>query len=163
MKAATVKVIKEELNLRSKEELIDLCLSLSKFKKESKEFLSYLLFEADDENYFIQGIKEEIDYEYQQINFNNIFYIKKSVRKILRNTKKNIRFSKKKKTEIELLLHFCKKLNELKSSIYNNSVLNKIFDREILKIKKVVSALHPDLQFDYNIEIDTILNNNLEN
>ena len=163
MKAATVKVIKEELNLRSKEELIDLCLSLSKFKKESKEFLSYLLFEADDENYFIQGIKEEIDYEYQQINFNNIFYIKKSVRKILRNTKKNIRFSKKKKTEIELLLHFCKKLDKLKSSIYNNSVLNKIFDREILKIKKVVSALHPDLQFDYNIEIDTILNNNLEN
>ena len=163
MKAATVKVIKEELNLRSKEELIDLCLSLSKFKKESKEFLSYLLFEADDENYFIQGIKEEIDYEYQQINFNNIFYIKKSVRKILRNTKKNIRFSKKKKTEIELLLHFCKKLDELNSTIYSNSVLNKIFDREILKIKKVVSALHPDLQYDYNIEIDTILNNNLEN
>ena len=163
MKAATVKVIKQELNLRSKEELIDLCLSLSKFKKESKEFLSYLLFEADDENYFIQGIKKEIDYEYQQINFNNIFYIKKSVRKILRNTKKNIRFSKKKKTEIELLLHFCKKLDELKSSIYSNSVLNKIFDREILKIKKVVSALHPDLQYDYNIEIDTILNNNLEN
>ena len=163
MKAATVKVIKEELNIRTKEELINLCLSLSKFKKESKEFLSYLLFEADDENYFIQGIKEEIDYEYQQINFNNIFYIKKSVRKILRNTKKNIRFSKKKKTEIELLLHFCKKLDKLKSSIYNNSVLNKIFDREILKIKKVVSALHPDLQFDYNIEIDTILNNNLEN
>ena len=88
MKAATVKMIKENLKMRSKDELIEICLSLSKFKKESKEFLTYLLFEADDENYYVEGIKEEINDDFKKINFNNYYYVKKSVRKILRATKK---------------------------------------------------------------------------
>ena len=61
MKAAGVKAIKDDLKMRSKEELQELCLTLSKFKKENKELLTYLLFEAGDENYFIQTIKEEIE------------------------------------------------------------------------------------------------------
>ena len=61
MKAAGVKAIKDDLKMRSKEELQELCLTLSKFKKENKEILTYLLFEAGDENYFIQAINEEIE------------------------------------------------------------------------------------------------------
>ena len=156
MKAATVKMIKENLKMRSKDELIEICLSLSKFKKESKEFLTYLLFEADDENYYVEGIKEEINDDFKKINFNNYYYVKKSVRKILRTTKKNIRYSKNKQTEIELLLHFCRNLSKLEHVDYENSVLNKIFFREINKIKKLVSTLHPDLQYDYKIEISEI-------
>ena len=156
MKAATVKMIKENLKMRSKDELIEICLSLSKFKKESKEFLTYLLFEADDENYYVEVIKEEINDDFKKINFNNYYYVKKSVRKILRTTKKNIRYSKKKQTEIELLLHFCKNVSKLKYVDYENSILNKIFNREINKIKKLVSTLHPDLQYDYKIEISEI-------
>ncbi len=49
MKAATVKQIKDELKHHSQEELIDLCLHLSKFKKENKELLSYLLYDANNE------------------------------------------------------------------------------------------------------------------
>ena len=37
MKAAGVKAIKEELKNRDREELSQLCLRLSKFKKENKE------------------------------------------------------------------------------------------------------------------------------
>ncbi|MFK8008518.1 MAG: hypothetical protein AB8H03_19320, partial [Saprospiraceae bacterium] len=44
MKAATVKQIKDELNDRSPKELLEFCLRLSKFKKENKELLTYLLF-----------------------------------------------------------------------------------------------------------------------
>ena len=44
MKAAGVKAIKDDLKMRSKEELQELCLTLSKFKKENKELLTYLLF-----------------------------------------------------------------------------------------------------------------------
>ena len=58
MKPAGVKAIKEELKIRSRKELTELCLNLSKFKKENKELLTYLLFEASDENYFIKKIKE---------------------------------------------------------------------------------------------------------
>ena len=157
MKAAGVKAIKEELNSRSREELSDLCLKLSKFKKENKELLTYLLFEADNENLFIISIQEEIDLEFENINRKSYYFIKKSIRKILRNTKKNIRYSKKKQTEVELLLHFCKKLKKFDPSISNSIPLTRIFDKEILKVEKILNTLHPDLKYDYETEIESIL------
>ena len=157
MKAAGVKAIKEELNSRSRQELSDLCLKLSKFKKENKELLTYLLFEADNENLFIISIQEEIDLEFENINRKSYYFIKKSIRKILRNTKKNIRYSKKKQTEVELLLHFCKKLKKFDPSISNSIPLTRIFDREILKVEKILNTLHPDLNYDYKTEIESIL------
>lgn len=103
MKAVSVVTIKKELKHRSEEELMELCLRLSKFKKENKELLTYLLFEAHDESGYIETVKAEIDVQFQQINTNSYFYIKKSVRKILRNIKKYARYSLKKETEVELL------------------------------------------------------------
>ena len=158
MKAAGVKAIKDELKMRSREDLMELCLNLSKFKKENKELITYLLFEANDENYFIQTIKDEIDSEFEEVNRKSYYFIKKSIRKILRNTKKNIRYSKKKQTEIELLLFFCKKLKTFSPSIAKSVPLTNIFDREIERIKKTVSTLDPDLQYDYGLEIETIQN-----
>ena len=156
MKAAGVKAIKDDLKLRSKEELEELCLKLSKFKKENKELITYLLFEASDENYFIKNIKEEISLGFNDVNRNSYYYLKKSIRKILRNTKKNIRYSKKKQTEIELLLFFCEKLKSFSPSIAKSIPLTRIFDREIERVKKLVQSLHEDLQYDYNLEIETI-------
>ncbi|MBM78792.1 MAG: hypothetical protein CL846_09950 [Crocinitomicaceae bacterium] len=158
MKAVGVKAIKDELKMRSREDLMELCLNLSKFKKENKELITYLLFEANDESYFIQGIKDEIDAEYEEVNRKSYYYVKKSIRKILRNTKKNIRYSKKKKTEVELLLFFCKKLKEFTPPISKSVPLTKIFDREMQKIEKTILSLDPDLQYDYGIEINSIKN-----
>ena len=104
MKTATVRELKNELQYRSQTELVELCLRLSKFKKENKELLTYLLFEQLDEDAFILGVKREIASDFELINRNSYFYIKKSVRKILRNTKKYIRYSQKKETEVELLI-----------------------------------------------------------
>ena len=159
MKPAGVKAIKEDLQTRSREELTELCLSLSKFKKENKELLTYLLFEASDENYFIQGIKEEIITQFEQVNRKSYYYVKKSIRKILRNTKKNIRYSKKKQTEVELILFFCKILKDFSPSITKSIPLTNIFEREIQRIKKIILTLDPDLQYDYGIEIDDLEGN----
>jgi hypothetical protein len=159
MKPAGVKTIKEELKTRSREELTELCLNLSKFKKENKELLTYLLFEASDENYFIQGIKEEITTQFEQVNRKSYYYVKKSIRKILRNTKKNIRYSKKKQTEVELILFFCKILKDFTPSITKSIPLTNIFEREIQRIKKIILTLDPDLQYDYGIEIDDLQGN----
>ena len=61
MKAVSVVTIKKELKHRSSEELMEMCLRLSKFKKENKELLTYLLFEAHDESGYIETVKAEID------------------------------------------------------------------------------------------------------
>ena len=158
MKAATVKVIKEELNMRSREELVELCLSLSKFKKENKELLTYLLYEVSDELSFINSIKDEIDLAFKKINRTSYYYLKKSIRKILRNTKKNIRYSKKKQTEVELILFYCNRLKNLSPPISKSIPLTRIFEREILRVEKIVAKLDADLQYDYGNEIEIIRN-----
>ena len=76
MKAVTVKIIREELNHRSQKELMEICLKLSRFKKDNKEFLTYLLFESDDEEQYIKGVKEYIDEQFDAINTYSFYYIK---------------------------------------------------------------------------------------
>lgn len=156
MKAVSVATIKKELQHRSSEELTELCLRLSKFKKENKELLTYLLFESDDETGYIETVKQEVDEQFECINTNSYFYIKKSVRKILRNIKKFARYSLKKETEVELLLYFCQKLKHFKPSIKHNVTLTNMYERQILQIKKIVATLHDDLQYDYQQMLDAL-------
>jgi len=153
MKAATVKEIKTELNNKSHQEILNLCLHLSKFKKENKELLTYLLFEADNQENFINNIKQEIDAQFNLINTKTFYFIKKSVRKILKRIKTYIRYSKNTETEVELRLYFCYKLKNFNPSIKYNKVLNNLFLREIEAIKKKVAILHEDLQYDYKLEL----------
>jgi len=158
MKAVTVKKIKDELSHRSANDLMELCLKLSKFKKENKELLTYLLFESHNEEGYIESVKEQIDDLFAQINTKSYFYIRKSVRKILTLTKKFIRYSKKKETEVELLLYFCLKLKDFKPSIHKSPRLINTFERQILAVKKGITSLHEDLQFDYQLELNELLN-----
>lgn len=157
MKAVTVKELKDELKHCSHNELLNICLNLSKFKKENKELLTYLLFESTNEAGYIVTVKNEIDLQFETINTSSYFYMKKSIRKILRTVKTNIRYSKNKETEIELLIYFCKKLLEVKPSIKKNTVLKNLCLREKQAILKKLNTLHEDLQYDYTIQIDSII------
>ncbi|KXO00090.1 hypothetical protein LS48_06355 [Aequorivita aquimaris] len=156
MKAASLKEIKTELNHRSTQELLELCLRLAKFKKENKELLTYLLFESAGEETFIQSVKAKVDTDFETINTKTFFYIKKSVRKILRELKKFIRYSQNKETEVELLLYFCEKLKNFKPSINRNTTLTNLYNRQIDYISKKVETLHEDLQYDYKLELEEL-------
>ena len=156
MKAATVSELKQELSSRSKGELLELCLHLSKFKKENKELLTYLLYEASNEQAYVESVKKEIGILFEEINKRNFYFIKKSVRKILSTTKKHIQYSKKKETEVELLLCFCRELKKMRPSINGNATLKNIYQRQIEVIKKTILTLHEDLQFDYEIELNKL-------
>ena len=149
MKAATISEIKHELTQTNPSILIDLCLKLAKFKKDNKELLIYLLFEAHDEVAFIEQVKLEIESQFETINFSNIYFIKKSLRKILRTTSKFIRLTGSKQVEVELLLYFCKTLIIKDIPITKSSVLNNIYQLQLKKISQLISTLHEDLQYDY--------------
>jgi len=156
MKAVTIKKIKDELSDKSASELMDICLHLSKFKKENKELLTYLLFESHDEESYILSVKERIDFLFEDINIKSFFYIRKSARKILTLTKKYIRYSKKKETEAELLIYYCRKLKDFSPSIRQSSRLLNVYQTQLKMIKKAVGTLHEDLQYDYKIEIEDL-------
>lgn len=149
MKTATVKELKSELQHLSSFELSEICLTLSKFKKENKELLTYLLFERENEDLYIRETKEEMEEQFALVNTSSPFYIKKSARKILKFTKTRIRYSKKPETEVELLLHFCKTFKALLRTTRTSTVLLNIYTREMNAIKKKLEKLHPDLQHDY--------------
>ena len=156
MKTATIAQLKKELQFKSDEELLQLCLRLARFKKENKELLTYLLFEADNEAGYIENVKSEIDEQFSLINTNSFFYIKKSIRKILRTLKKFIRYSGNKETEVELLLYFCEKLKDFQPSIRRNTTLMNLYERQLTYIEKKITALHEDLQYDFGILLDDL-------
>lgn len=156
METATVAVLKKELSHYSQPELMQICLRLSRFKKENKELLSYLLFEAGDEQTYIEGVKKQMDEFFAEINSSSYYFIKKSVRKILSGVKKNIRYSQKKETEVELLLYFCRKLRVMQPSFTRSPVLRNTFQTQLRMIKKAMGKLHEDLQYDYAIELEKL-------
>ena len=158
MKAVTVKELQQELNNCTPKELRELCLRLSKFKKENKELLTYLLFESSDEVSYVESVKREIDLQFEQINRKSYYFIKKCVRRILLIIRKYIRYSKKKETEIDLLIYFCVKLKKISPSIQTNTGLRNLYIRQIETIRKKISSLHEDLQYDYGIELNALNN-----
>ena len=93
MKTATVHEIKQELSTTKPADLVELCLRLARFKKENKELLTYLLFEAHNEQGYIESVKKEISELFAEINQSNVYYAKKSLRKIIRIINKYCRYS----------------------------------------------------------------------
>ena len=157
MQTATVSELKKELATRSPKELLEICLTLSKFKKENKELLTYLLYEASNEENYIEEVKQTIDTDFAAIATTRFYLVKKQIRKILKNTKKHIRYSKKKPTEIELLLHFCKTLQSSYPAFHRSRVLQNMFDTQVRMIERKIEKVHEDLQYDYTIELEELL------
>jgi len=156
LKAVTVTKIKKELENLSQRDLVEVSLKLAKFKKENKELLTYLLFEAENEGGYIQVVKEEIDSQFLTINTDSYYYMKKTIRKILRITKKYIRYSKKLETEVALLFYFCKKLQEMKPSYKRDLALVNLFNRQLVSMEKSIAKMHVDLQYDYSRKIEEL-------
>ncbi|CAN5830292.1 hypothetical protein BH11BAC4_BH11BAC4_26930 [soil metagenome] len=149
MKAATVKEIKTELENLPPQELMPLTLRLAKFKKENKELLTYLLFEANDEQGYIKSVKADIDGLFEEINHDSLYYVKKTLRKTLRLISRFARYSNAAQTGVELLIYFCQKIKEAKIPMHKSSALTNLYSAQLKKIKKEISSMHEDLQYDY--------------
>ena len=156
MKAATIQELKQELSDTSPAKLKQLCLHLAKFKKENKELLTYLLFEAHDEASYINEVKAGIDEGFTELPKANNYLNKKTLRKILRIANKHIKYMGSKQAEAIILMHFC---NELKSSsipFQKTTVLTNLYLQQIKKIKAAIATLHEDLQYDFQQQLNDL-------
>lgn len=156
MKTASISEIKQELTNASSKELLELCLRVIKYKKENKELLTYLLFEAHDLPSYIENIKKEMDENFIQINQSNLYLAKKSLRKILKATNKYIKYTASKEGETELLIYFCNKIKTSGIKINRSIALSNLYNNQIKKVAAVVETLHEDLQHDFTKEIDKL-------
>jgi vacuolar-type H+-ATPase catalytic subunit A/Vma1 len=157
MKTASLSYLKKELSTLPYGEVLKICMQIVKYKKENKELLNYLLFEAGNEQEYIKNIKNEIDEYFLEINISHIYFAKKSIRKILKITNKYIRYSGHKQTEADLLIYFCIKLKASKIPIRTSTSLSNLYETQVKKIKKAVATMHEDLQFDYASEIKQLI------
>jgi len=156
MKAATIHELKLELSNIPAEQLADLCVRLAKFKKENKELLTYLLFEAFDEQAYVENIKAELEEQFLEMNTSNMYFVKKSLRKILRTLNKYIRYTGSPETEVKLLLFFCNTLKGSGIPIEKNPVIKNMYLNQLKKISKTITAMHEDLQYEYVRELEQL-------
>jgi hypothetical protein len=158
VKSGALSDIKKELQELEPKQLAELCIALAKYKKDNKEYLDYLLFEAHDKTGFVTQVKEEVDKQFLELNRDtNLYYAKKSLRKILRIINKYIKYIGDKSVAAELHIYFCVKLKASKIPIEKSARLVNLKAGEIKKIKALIDSLHPDLQYDHLKELESIL------
>lgn len=156
MQTSTLAQLKKEVQTLPYPQLVELCVRLAKYKKENKELLHYLLFEAADEQQFVKQVKQEIEEQFKEVNTSHVYYAKKTIRKILRNVNKQAKYSGLPQTNIELLIYFLQHLRKLDMLLYQSNQLMNLYDAQLKKINKELSKLHEDLQYDYKKEMEEL-------
>jgi len=156
MITASLHEIKKELHTLDHEIIVGLCLRLAKYKKENKELLNYLLFEAHHEQAYVGSVKETMDELFTTLPPRNLYLIKKTLRKILRFVNKQIKYSGIKETEVELRIYFCTKVKEAKVPLTTGTVLFNLYQQQLNKINAALNKLPEDLQADYQQEVERL-------
>jgi gas vesicle protein len=158
MKTASIHELKQQLNRVSPAQLAELCIRLAKYKKENKELLTYLLFEAHDLQAYIEAVKEEIDTAFATMSDANSYIVKKSLRKTLRMTNKHIKYTGSKQAEVELLIYFCTVLKNTGIPVHKSTALVNLWEQQLKKINKGIATMHEDLQYDYEKAVTQLSN-----
>jgi len=156
MYTAGVREIRQELEAQSPKELINIIQRLARFKKENKELLTFLLFEAHDLDGHLAAVREELLTSMLDIQPERIYLAKKTVRKTLRIANKHIRLIGSKAAEAEIRLHVCRLLQQSGLPIERNPVLLRIFQTQMRTARKAIDTLHEDLQWELLREADKI-------
>ena len=158
MKVSSISELKKELHELPQKQLVELCLSLAKYKKDNKEFLDYLLFQAHDKSSFVIAIKTEIDEHFEELKSQtNLYFVKKSLRKLLRIITKYTKYIDDKGLSAEMYIYFCTKLKFSGIPYHKSQMLVNLMEQQLKKINTLISTLHPDLQNDYLRDLEKII------
>jgi hypothetical protein len=149
MRVEKLSDIKKELRSLNTEALTEICLRVAKYKKDNKELLSYLLYEADNPLNYAEEVKTDLLTNFKTLN-RSAYTSTKEIRKIVRLLAKHAKYTGSKEVELELLLWFCTSFLEYADTRSSHKPLQAIFSRQMEKIRRILPKLHEDLQFDYS-------------
>lgn len=149
MVAASIKQLQPQLDDLTNTELAAICIRMAKYKKENKELLTYLLFEASNEAEYVKHITTVVDDLFETINLQQLYFAKKSLRKIIRVANKYINFSEDANTAIVIWMHVYKKIMDTGIDFKQSKVIDNMRVSVEKKINKQIGLLHEDLQYDY--------------
>ncbi|MDZ4757985.1 MAG: hypothetical protein SGJ10_07595 [Bacteroidota bacterium] len=150
MKSTTLSEIKKELQLLPAPDLVELCISVAKYKKDNKELLGYILFESQNKTQFIVEVKADISEQITELKKqSSLYFVKKGLRKTLRLISKYSKYINDKGLSAELYIHFCTQLKNSGIPFHKSQMLINLYEQQIKKIHSLIDTLHEDLRHDY--------------
>jgi hypothetical protein len=156
MKTASISELKQELLTQPPKKVMELCLRLAKYKKENKELLAFLLFDADNEPGYVESIKLEIDDHFSSLPHSTWYHTKKSLRKILRLISKYSKHVTAKESEVEMLLYFLISMKRLHQIYPNNQAFYNLYLQQLKKINTLIEQVHEDIRYDYKKQVEEL-------
>lgn len=157
MKPAGLADIKKELQELPPEQLLELCLALAKYKKDNKEYLGYLMFDAHDKLSFAAEVRTIMDEQMAELQKQpNLYYVKKGLRKLLRIVNKYCKYAGDKAFAAEMHIYFLTKLKDSGIKYHKDKRLVNLYAGEIKKINALVNSLHEDVRQDYREGLERI-------
>lgn len=156
MNSASLNELKQELLTLPPKQVLEVCLRLARFKKENKELLSFLLFDAGDEHGYVESIKLEMDEHFAELPRSNWYSTKKSLRKILKLITKYSKYVSAKESEADMLIHFCIKMKVLQESYTFNQAFSNMYLQQIKKLRALAELVHEDIRFDYQRQVNQL-------
>lgn len=157
MNPAPLSEIKSELKELDKGQLLELCLSLAKYKKDNKEYLGFLLFQSHDKEAFVAQLKALIDEDMNELKKQpNLYYVKKGLRRVLRIINKYCKYVADKALEADIHIYFCSALKNSGIPYHREKRIVNLYQAELKKINTIVKGLHEDVQADYASAIEQI-------
>ncbi len=150
--------IKKELQQLPDKRLVEIVATLARYKKDNKEYLNYLLYYADSNDAYINAIIEEVDTQFAAIDVKaNLYFVKKSLRKILRIITRYSRYIDDKQVTTRLLIYFCRKLKESGIPFENSKMIVNMYQQQLKKINTMIEGLHEDFQHDFKMDIENLI------
>jgi hypothetical protein len=150
---SNISTLKKHLQHLPKEIIIDYCIRMAKYKKDNKELLHYLAFEAGEEDNYIKAINQEVTTAFENINRSNLYYAKKNIRTILKTVNKHCKYTEKRTSKIELLIHFCLQMKNCGIPFKKHKALFNLYSQQVLNIRKNINMLHEDHHLDYEDDL----------
>ncbi|MCC8407599.1 hypothetical protein LJ707_01560 [Mucilaginibacter sp. UR6-1] len=148
--------IKKELQHLQPAQMADLLLRLARHKKENKELLAYLMFEANNEAAFVEQVKAEVGFAFSQLPSQS-YFAAKALRKILRLINKYVKFMASKTAEIELLINFGENYLQYADRKTSYKPLRMILIKQLEKIRNNINKLHEDIKHDHIPDYEQLL------
>ena len=156
MKPEKLSDLKKVLLVLNTTELTEICLRLAKYKKENKELLAYLLFDANEPMKYAEDVKSFLITDFNTMQ-KHYFYSTKSLRKIIRLINRYAKYTASKQVETELSIWFCTNYLIYADLRTSHKPLQGLLTRQFEKITKLLPKLHEDLQFDYQKEFESLI------
>ncbi|MFM7709422.1 MAG: hypothetical protein ACKO5C_00765 [Ferruginibacter sp.] len=130
-------------------ELIQLLSRLMRFKRENKELVAYELFVRDQPEVWFSEIRESFNSELETMNTSHPYFMKKTMRKLIRRAKTYARYAGDPAIESELFCGLLEVFNEHHLHVHPSDIVRKIYYDTFTRLEKNISKLHEDLQYDF--------------